>query len=213
MALHPENWSVIILGRWNRNILTPQRVWDTVFGRKETGEMQVLIPMDGISPYMLKGPHNDILFVVEGGRIRIQVEKPTYISLNRAKAAGNKVLEWLPETPVVAAGFNINFKAGEPSTDIAKYLDSQADSQLSGISGLDKMIGRSVERSFEFRQGTLNLKFALESDNYFLNCNFNLTSEDRKMLHEWLNMDIEEIKRATNEIFGKLELQLEYEME
>jgi hypothetical protein len=61
MALSPERWSVVIIGRWNRAILTPAGIAKRVFGEPETKLMDVEVPLDGLSPYRVRHPEKKTL--------------------------------------------------------------------------------------------------------------------------------------------------------
>jgi len=207
MAVRSENWSVIILGRWNRSILTPERIGKRIFGLEDPQNVDIMVPLDGVSPYLVKHPQKGIIVSTEGTRLQVQPEKPDYDSLRLAMEAGVEALKWLPETPVTAAGVNVNFRAGETTADFARFLQSTVDGELAKLERT--IIGRSVSRSVRFEEGRLNIGFAQEGDEFRLNCNFHRDSSNLDQLKQWLCTPVSEIERTVNGLLVAFDLEVE----
>ncbi len=207
MSLRPERWNVIVVGRWNRSIFTPERIGKRLFGLDDPQQLEVLVPMDGVSPYLVKDPRQGLIVTLEGTRLEITLEQWNFESLRSAMETGVKVLDWLPETPVTAVGFNVRYQSDEMSPDLAGFVRSSADGALASL-GYD-ISGRTVGRSVPFGDGVLNLSFAQGTDGSSFACNFHRAASAPGDLREWLSMPIERISEAVRDLVGALSLDIE----
>ena len=207
MAFRPEKWIVVIVGRWNRSILTPGRIGNKILELDDPQQLLVAVPLDGVSPYQVKHPRQSIVVSADESRLRIHVERQDYTSLAQAMAAGVKALEWLPETPVTAAGFNVNFHASEPVPNLALLLQSSVDARLSDLEY--EVVARRVVRSVPFGDGRLNLTFSGEGDGSTFECNFHRASTNTNELKEWLRTPVEDVERTVTRLLETLELEIQ----
>lgn len=69
MGLKATEWSVVVVGRWNRAILTPNGIAKRVFKLAELSQMVVAVPLDGVSPYIVKNPDQKIAATTDEGRL------------------------------------------------------------------------------------------------------------------------------------------------
>ena len=51
MLLEPGDWNVVIVGHWNRAILTPQGIATRLLQLPPETEIGIEVPMDAIGPY------------------------------------------------------------------------------------------------------------------------------------------------------------------
>jgi len=207
MALRPVDWSVIIVGRWNRSIFTPERIGKRMLGLEDPQGLEVMVPLDGISPYFVKHPQKGIIVSTEATRLQVRPEKPDYASLALAMEAGVKALAWLPETPVSAAGFNVNFRTDESTADLARLLQSGVDAQLGGLG--HNILARSLGRSVPFGDGRLNLAFAQEGDDFRFKCNFHRESSNPEDLKQWLCTPVSQIEGTLVTLLKAFDLETE----
>src|SRR6266478_1019531 len=105
MPLEPYDWNVVVLGRWNRAILTPNGIASRLFELPPETEIGIEVPMDAIGPFLVS--HGDLTVMVGGAQLMVQATENNFSSLERAMRVARRAMEKLPETPVVAAGFNI----------------------------------------------------------------------------------------------------------
>lgn len=207
MALRSAEWDVVIVGRWNRAILTPFGIRKHLFKFEEATQVRVLVPLDGLSPYLVGHPTQHIVVMTDEGRLRVQVEKPDYEALGHAMTAGMNALAALPETPVSAAGFNVNFSAKEATPQMAALLVSKSDSVL--VTAGHKPVARTVGISLEHGAGRLNITMTGEGGGFGLSFNFHRGSEDAKELAKWLQTPVDQIEGAVNSVLGALGLYIE----
>jgi len=206
MPLESFNWNVVVVGRWNRAILTPLGIAKHVFCIEgETPPMEVLVPLDGVSPYLVK--HSDISVAVDHERLIAKLEKTDYKTLAVAMKAGQSVLRNLPVTPVTAAGFNVNFRVTDPSDMHFDTVGGGIDDSLSALPY--EISERGISRCLAYGDGSIKLTCLAGADDYQLLFNFHRTSQDHDELSLWLGTDVEEIEQVTRDIAGTLGLELE----
>jgi hypothetical protein len=105
MPLEPCDWNVVVLGRWNRAILTPNGIASRLFQLPPETEIGIEVPMDAIGPYRVS--HGDLTVMVGNSQLWIDARENNFPSLERAMRVARRAMESLPETPVIAAGYNI----------------------------------------------------------------------------------------------------------
>jgi hypothetical protein len=123
-------------------------------------------------------------------------------------AAGASTLEWLPHTPVSAAGFNVNFRAAEVTPSLAAMLANDIVDRSIGDSSFP-VNARTLSRMLQFKGGNLNLGFSSDQGDFKLACNFHRSSTNQPELVEWLRTPIEEVKDAVIRIVRSLDLEIE----
>src|SRR4051812_23085230 len=112
MPLEPYDWNVVVLGRWNRAILTPQGIGSRLFQLPPETDIGIEAPMDAIGPYQVS--HDDVTVMVSGAQLIVEARENNFPGLERAIRVARRAMESLPETPVVAGGFNVRVHgAGE----------------------------------------------------------------------------------------------------
>jgi hypothetical protein len=207
MALQPADWSVVILGRWNRAILTPHGIAKWLFRLGEGKPVEVNVPLDGVSPYIVKHPMQQIVVMTDESRLLIQVAKANYQTLWHAMAAGVNALTALPQTPVYAAGFNINCRSKEVTSQMAYLLVSESEKAL--VDAGFKPLARTVGRSLEHGAGTLNVTVTGGEDGCGLSLNFHRGSEVVEELREWLQTPVEQVEATVKKVLDTFGLDIE----
>ena len=201
MNIEPLNWSVVIAGYWNQAILTPAGIAYRLFKKPKEIPVQVEVPLDGLAPYRVKdGP---IVVMGEPTRLHISTEPSSYENLQRALEIAHTALKELPETPVLAAGFNIAYQIEDISEIILKYITSEIDEALS-----DKgyqIETRTLRRSIKWEQGEINLEIKSDEQSLgIISLNFEKRSNKVNDLVEWVDTPIEVIKSTAQKILEKI---------
>jgi hypothetical protein len=154
MRIEPIDWNVVVLGFWNRAILTPAGIGRRLFHVEEGTPLQVEIPLEGLAPHRVR--HEGLIVTAESGRLVVATESPDFPSLEHAMAVAATAIDGLPETPLSAAGFNTRYHIHEPPNDLTTACMMSLDHR---ISEADLTIcGRQVHRAVKFREGLLNLE-------------------------------------------------------
>jgi hypothetical protein len=209
MSLKPLDWNVVVVGRWNLAILTPAGIRKYMFGGlPEATQLRIAVPLDGISPYMIEDPNNEITVIPSADRIVIKLQKEDYRMLRSAMQAGVKVLSSLPETPVSAAGFNIRFIVDEIPLELIDVANSTIDQKLATLNYYN-IVSRTISRSISYNDGLMNLVIDIKEDSVStVVFNFHQGSNDRQKLINWLNLPVEDIELKIGEIIQKLGLDI-----
>ncbi len=208
MTPEPSNWDVVIIGHWNRAILTPNGIAKRLFKLPEGTGIEVSIPVNLLGPIQVK--HDGVIVRVEAQRIVVATEKPSYKALNRAMATACNALKDLPETPVFAAGFNIRFEAraqGQP-LELAEIAQTSLDTDLSdaGYEIISRGLTRRVRiKGGIFEEGVLNLLVVKEENSPVrIELNFHRDSNTVPDLIKWLEVSEGDLKKGVSEILGNM---------
>lgn len=202
MEFIPYQWAVVLVGRWNKSILTPARVAQKIYELEENTGLEVKVPIDGISPYQIKHPTKNIKIITGGLRLQINLTQMCFSDLKDAMDAGIKTLEWLPETPVSAVGYNVNYIIKEPLPEIIeKFITHKIDARLGEFAIKKRTLGRTLE----YLMGIINISFILKEDcDIDLLFNFHCDSNDFHILIEWLRNPTENIKAFLENVNDKM---------
>ena len=112
MPLTPSEWNVVVLGRWNRAILTPSGIAKRLFCLDEETPVEVFVAVDALVPPQVK--YGGTVVVAGEDRLIAQPETPDFSALAGAMTIARRAMEELPETPVIAAGVNVKYTSKEP---------------------------------------------------------------------------------------------------
>lgn len=199
MRIEPIDWNVVVLGFWNRAILTPAGIGRRLFRVEEGTPLQVEIPLEGLAPYRVR--HDGLIVTADSGRLVVATESPSFPSLERAMTAAATAIDSLPETPLSAAGFNTRYHIHEPPADLTAACMMSLDHR---ISEADLTIsGRQVHRTIKFGEGVLNLE--IRDDTVArVSLNFHLGSTSSNALKTWLQTPIHEAKSMVELVMDKV---------
>ncbi|MEJ2704900.1 MAG: hypothetical protein P8Z79_20880 [Sedimentisphaerales bacterium] len=208
MGVQPFNWSVVILGYWNVAILSPGRIAEKIFGLEKGTKVPVMVSIDATIPCQVEHPNGDIRVLAGPNRLEFVLVKPNYDALRHAMECAAKVLTWLPETPVHAAGFNVNHKTVDLSSEMVKlYAKDEIDHALGELNR--EIDERSIARTLKYENGKVNLTFRGNADHFELLCNFHRDSKKNQELIDWLSIPIHDIETYVTELLEKFGLRLE----
>lgn len=208
MPIASNDWSVVIVGRWNRAILTPAGIARRLFQLEPDTPVQVLVPIDTIAPPQVK--HERMTVVASSDRLVIQPEDCEYPQLARAMELGKRALQDLPETPLAAMGINVKYKVAQKVE--ALQIVTRKTEFDNRLSDQDLVIsGRSITRTLNWREGRINLTIGEEQDGPFeILFNFELRSSNRDRHVDWLSTDVHNIQDQVNRILQEC-IQIEQE--
>jgi len=199
MTFEPFDWNVVIVGYWNRAILTPAGIGRRLFGLEEGTPVLVEVPMDGLGPHRVK--HNGLTVIAETGRLVVHTDASEYDFLDRARQAAVLAIKSLPETPLSAVGFNVRVRIKEPTDKLLTLLTAGVDNSLSDADF--KIQSRSLRRRLLFQRGVLNLEME-HDENFRVVLNFERQSSKKNDLIEWLRIPIIEIEDVVANVFEKV---------
>lgn len=207
MELQAFGWNCVVVGRWNPAILTPAGITERVFKLSNKENVEVLVPLDGIAPYLVKHPEKPIQVSTHDARLFVNVLQdfsPAY--LEDCLAFARNAISSLPETPFAAAGYNLKFRATSFDAQAAQLLG--ADRVDSAVSEANLSIAsRVVLRVLERDPGVLNL--ALQGNGargIEVSFNFHCESSNRDTLIQWLTPRSDETFGIIERLFRELGL-------
>ena len=196
------DWNAVVLGAWNRAILTPSGIATKLFQLSEGTPVEVLVPIEGLG--YPKVSHGGLTATANSTRLIIEVDRCDFTSLRRAMDTARTALDALPETPVSAAGYNIRYKG--PSLDTVFPEITEASMNLFSDMGY-RIRSNSVELQVEFRTGTINVKGLIDSaGDLTLGFNFHKDSNQKDELIAWFMTPISEIEGEIEKLVSTLGL-------
>jgi len=204
MSFETVGWSVVLIGKWNKAILSPKGIAQHVFRLPSGTKIPINVPLDGVSAYLVRNPEETLSVHVESERLQIDVLKCTYDVLEQALKAGVNVLDALPVTPISAIGFNVNFKSAEARTELISAMECGIDAKVA-VNGFD-LIGKLSGRTLRFNEGVINLTVLWTNEEYQVNFNFHLETSDKEKGKTWLNTPLESIKDIIRKISRLLDM-------
>lgn len=197
MVFKPNDWSVVVVGRWNRAILTPAGIGKRIFNLPEGTPLEVLIAIDTIAPSQVK--YDGITVIAGSDRLIIRPEKLDFDNLAKSQNLAKQAIESLPETPILAVGINIKFESDEYTSLIEESVNTSLDDRLSD-SGFE-IKARGLHRAIVRNDGLLNMSVG-EDDNgkTHITFNFELKSDDISAQKNWLGSSAEELKNTVEQV-------------
>jgi len=197
MPLLPNNWNVVIVGHWNRAILSPAGIAKRLFGLPSGTPVQVLVPLDVVAPYHVR--HENITVVPGGDRLIVAPVHNTFDNLIEATAVIRRALKDLPETPVFAGGLNLSYKSDTEVVALRQVTASQWDDRLSDKNFV--IASRSVVRSVKWRDATINVAITAElTGASSVTFNFDYKSQSSDAIRKWLDLKANEIEEQVDAI-------------
>lgn len=198
MSITPTEWNVVVLGYWNRAILTPSGIATRLFGLDAGTPVAVFIALDTIAPHQVK--HGGVTVIAGGDRLIVQPERCCFHDLQTAMKIAYRALDQLPETPLVAAGINIKYTSQEPVEALQQVTRQEWwDNQLSDSKF--EIVGRSISRSLKRGDGQINLSVIEEADGKSeVQFNFHRGSSHVGDLKSWLTTPIDDIESEVNRV-------------
>lgn len=207
MPLLPNNWNVVVVGHWNRAILSPAGIARRLFRLPTGTPVQVLVPLDIVAPYHVR--HDNITVIPGNDRLIVTPVHDTFENLSEATVVTRRALGDLPETPVFAAGLNLTYKSDAALMALQQVTVSQWDDRLSDKNCV--ITSRSIMRSVQWRDGTTNVTITVEPTGACsVTFNFDYKSQSSEAIGKWLDLKACEIKKQVDQIlFETLSLNTE----
>ncbi len=200
MPLVPTNWNVVVIGRWNRALLTPQYIARELFQCPEGVEVGIEVPLDVVGPYRVR--HDRLVVMVTSSQLIVEVEDNDFPSLARARTLCARAIEGLPRTPLAVAGYNIRYRSQEPDERLNVLIEA---TQLWGDTRFRdadyRLSHRGVNWITDWEGGKVGVYLTREQNDAALGLNFNFERQGgREDLVAWLGRPIDEARGHTERI-------------
>ena len=201
MPLEPRDWNVVVVGRWNPAILTPQGIASRLFQVPLGTEVVIEVPMDAIGPFRVS--IMDVTVMVSNVQLVVEAKENNFASLQRAMRIAHRAMESLPETPVFAAGYNIRCQGTGEDEQLAPLI---AATQLRWDEQFERagypVSRRDVTWVADWQAGKISVNLSREQHDRVLRVNLNFERTGRpEEMKAWLAHPAEEVRRQTARIF------------
>lgn len=200
--LHPFDWNVVVVGRWNRAIYTPQGIVTRLFGQPPGIEFQMEVPADTIGPYRVH--FDELMILVDWSRLVVEIPANDYDGLQRAMGVAVRAMQDLPETPLSASGFNIRYKTEEGETGpqaVFEALRHDWDNRLAAAN-CDVSL-RALSRGTTWRNGRVLFSCLEKRGNLTVELNFERKGARGELL-EWLQVSGDSIRGQVEHVLSRI---------
>jgi len=163
-------WTIVILGAWNKSIFHPKWLTDHIFQQKD---LTIEVPMQPGLPMRITG--DGVLLIPRDDRLILGVTEVNDKLLLRMEEIAAKVLELLPHTPVSKVGLNFGYKT---------ELDETLETRLPSLEpqGLEQAHLRVEARLYKwtckFDGETINISVEVEGKEVRIKFNFDAPVAD-----------------------------------
>lgn len=156
MEILAEGHNIVLVGGWNRNIITPQWVASSLANVDEAG-FQLAID-DPTFPFRIL--FDDYVLTVRADRLQLHSHIVTADRFNGAASLAHDLLELLPHTPISALGINFAWQEPDPPPELLPLFILNDTTAIADE-------GRSVtetaiKRSFPWKDGVLTFTIVLK---------------------------------------------------
>lgn len=183
MQLEPFDWSVVVIGRWNRAILTPAGIGQRLFKVEEGTPLEVLIAIDALGPPLVK--HDGLTVVVGSDRLIVQPDVLNRDGVAKSCEIARNAISSLPETPLSAVGVNLKYRCEDYFEPIDNAFTTDIDVRATEL-GLVR-IESLLQQSYNFESGRVNVIIGIGEDgNRSLAFNFELQTNKKDDHLSWL---------------------------
>jgi hypothetical protein len=197
MSLAPEDWSVVIVGHWNRAILTPAGIAKRLFGLPSGTPVQVFVPLDTIAPYIVE--HGNVKVIPSSDRLVVQPVNNTIDNLKDVMEIAKRALVELPRTPVYAAGINLKYRSTDRVETLEQLTAHAWDDRLSDADF--RIESRAISRSLRWKDGKIQIFVTQETEGrYELLLNFETQSNDTEQLQKWVGVTADDIRTEAERV-------------
>jgi hypothetical protein len=178
----PIDWNVMVVGAWNRAILTPAGIAQRLFQLSPDTPIDIEMAFD--RPGFMRAVHDGIAVEPRSNGLAVSPALPTLPNLTRAAQVAARALASLPDTPVSAAGVNLRFAYDPAPSLVAEALASPLDRRFSDADFQVK--GRVAKRTVTWRDGVLNFDLIEQDSKAVVQFNFHRDSAVPADLRAWL---------------------------
>lgn len=178
----PHTWNIIIPGAWNKAIFTPDRIRRDLFGHAQGTPIQLEVEV--LNPGVFRVKNDEVSVCPTDQSIVFDPLEMTLEGMLKAREVAKKTLEYLPQTPLLAAGMNFRYRLDEAPAALLTSLKITLDDKFSDLQML--IVGRSIKRTFNHGGGYLNIEIATNGAGAEVTYNFHKDSPNSGELIQWL---------------------------
>lgn len=201
MRLEPFDWSVVVIGRWNRAILTPAGIGKRLFKVDEGTPLEVLIAIDALGPPLVK--HDGLTVVAGSDRLIVRPDLLNGTGIRKSCEIATNAISSLPETPLTAVGVNLKYSCGGYFEEIDAAMACDIDLRAADLAL--EPIESQFQKSYKFGDGRVNLMASIGEDCLrTLAFNFELQNPTKDDHLTWLSTPSEKFLSLVSQISENL---------
>ncbi|MCJ2136062.1 hypothetical protein MKK69_18745 [Methylobacterium sp. J-026] len=171
-----SNWTIVLAGRWNMEILNPEWVTNSIFGREKVDIDLVLQGMQANIRYRF----DNLVFVPRPHNVVFSVNDTKDSSLLAIEEAAGRLLEALPVTPITALGINFTYIEENPTTELLTVFNIDDASRIADY-GM-KIRSARVRRELDFEDRQLNMMVSqIEDGSVRIALNYHLAVDETQV--------------------------------
>jgi hypothetical protein len=172
-----DRWNIVILGKWNTNIFTPDWLARNAF---ETPEMKIEYPIEpGIPPRITSLTTR---ITPAPNQVIITPTELDEASMKRMESIACKLLDVLPHTPISNTGMNFAYRFTDVSdTNLLDHFPFVDDNAFAD-KGMD-LESRSFSRRLRCENRQLNFKTEIHADEAHFFFNFHADTPTAEEAH------------------------------
>jgi len=157
MKIKEESWNIVIAGKWNRYILTPEWVGKNIFAQPD---LQVEFSLNLSLPPRFAS--NEIRFYPSNEAVIFAPIVLEDAILSKTELMAAKLIQELKHTPISAFGMNFGFIDTEANPALCSIFDTNDKEQLSGIGCEIK--NSIINRKIIFEDKLINLSITNDEE-------------------------------------------------
>lgn len=186
MKIVDGTWSLVIVGKWNRHILTPTWVAENLFNHQE---ITVEYPINNPElPTRFRSPDN-IVFVPAVHRIQFVAQEPYEDEqLRRICSMSRKLVKTLSYTPVTGLGVNFVFEENAAEFEQLALFDLLDSRRV--VDNNYEVHSTEIKRQLNKNGSVLNFVIKMKEDRVVLDFNFHYEVSNTDQLVELITDEL-----------------------
>lgn len=175
MRIKEESFTIVVVGNWNRHILSPSWVSKELFLEdKITIEFSVNLEL----PPRYTSPTSQIRILPSSGNVTFVALVPDESCLSRMEQMTQALLEKLTYTPIQAFGINFGYVEAIEKSDLYNIFKFSDNNRLSKEQYLIK--SSSLQRALSVEDRVLNLSISTKDSEVHFDFNFHYDVSNAK---------------------------------
>ncbi|UCB56864.1 MAG: hypothetical protein JSV30_06635 [Candidatus Omnitrophota bacterium] len=198
MEKHKDFWNLILVGKWNKYILSPQWAAKNIF---EEPELQVEFPLNLDFPLRYTSLEKNIRLLPAEDKVIFVPLKLDDECLSEVGKLTNKLFEMLPHTPMRAFGINFGFSEKD-NTELYKVFNVIDNAKLGEFNCELKQT--CIIRRTVYDENNLNLRLTLKGNEVLFDFNFHYDVKNAVEAKEKLKDNIVKNKNAAEKLLQEV---------
>jgi hypothetical protein len=166
MKIDYTQWTIVVIGLWNRHIFSPKWVADNLFQVAQVETQLIIGPTSTPFRYSV----GNVTLVPAGDRLIVGAKVNTDEALTLAESIGTKALGLLSHTPVSAVGVNFGFTEETPPPEFVALFQISDATKLADAGC--EIVGTEILRKLNKNDSVLNVKLVHEKTTVRIHMNF-----------------------------------------